>query len=373
MSDRSKPQRNRQIESRTKESRVRSLLSERGFDSLIVTRRDHFAWLTCGGRAVVSYVTPTSPVDLVLTPDAKHAVGYVMDVPRTMDEELASLGYEPVALPTFGPSPDEKALDLAPGRVAADADLPGAENLDADLVALHEPLTEQEMARYRTIGRETGELLRELAEWVRPEMTERQVCGKMWELYVAAGFEGNCMFVGADERIERYRHPVPSDRCIKRSVLLAPAVSKWGLHALTSRLVVFGEPEAELRRRFDAVATMQAAMVAATHPGVHLSQLLRRCLGLFDGLGYCDQKTMHFHGGPTGYRVSYPERCQDEEAVATENMAFGWYLTLPGVKSEELVLLDGEGAHIASIDPTWPTLKVDVDGDTIPVADILVR
>lgn len=360
-------------EAQEKERRIRTALSDLGYDSLIITRRDNFAWLSCGGRAVVSYVVPDSPVLLVVTPHKKVAVGYNMDLPRTMDEELIGQGYEGVSLPTFGQSPSEAALELATGRVAADAPLPGADDIGEEVVALHEPYTPQEMERYRALCKETGEILRELAEWVEPGMTERQVFAHMWGLYLAHGFEGNCMFVAADDRIRRYRHPVPGDTVIEKAVLLAPAVSKWGLHALTSRMVTFGEPPEEIRRRFQAVARMQAAMVAATRPGVKLTMLLDLCLSLFELLGYPDERTNHFHGGPTGYRVSTPERCQDPDAVVTPNTAFGWYLTVAGVKSEELILVDEEGAQIRSVDPEWPMLDIEVEGRTVSVPNILVR
>jgi len=360
-------------EVREKERRIREMLADLGYDSLIITRRDNFAWLSSGGRAVVSYVVPTSPVLLLVTPYKKVAVGYNMDLPRTMDEELVGQGYESVSLPTFGKSPAEVALELATGRVAADGPLPGADDIGDEVVALHEPYTPQEMERYRALGRESGEILRELAEWVEPGMTERQVFAHMWELYLAHGFEGNCMFVAADDRIRRYRHPVPGDTPIERAVLLAPAVSKWGLHALTTRLVHFGEPPEEIRRRYQAVATMQAAMVAVTRPGVKLSALLDLCLSLFESLGYPEERRNHFHGGPTGYRVSYPERCRDPDAVVTPNMAFGWYLTVAGAKSEELILVDDEGAKIWSVDPQWPMLEIEYEGHVVSVPDILVR
>lgn len=360
-------------ESQEKERRVHTALSNLGYDSLIITRRDNFAWLSCGGRAVASYVVPESPVLLVVAPGGKYAVGYTMDVPRTMDEELVGQGYEPVALPTFGKSPAEAALELAEGRVAADGPLPGADDIGDAVVALHEPYTPQEMERYRALCQETGEILRDLAGWVEPGMTERQVFAHMWGLYLAHGFEGNCMFVGADDRIRRYRHPIPGDTPIKKVVLLAPAVSKWGLHALTSRMVTFGEPPEDMRRRYQAVARMQATIVAATRPGVRLSALLDLCLGLFESLGYPDERTNHFHGGPTGYRVSYAERCQDPDAVVQINTAFGWYLTVAGAKSEELILVDDQGAQIRSVDPEWPRLEIEVEGQTVAVPDILVR
>ncbi|MGA2111630.1 MAG: M24 family metallopeptidase [Anaerolineales bacterium] len=360
-------------EAQEKERRIRTALSELGRDSLIITRRDNFAWLSCGGLAVVSHVVPTSPVFLVVTPQKKYAVGYTMDLPRTMDEELTGQGYEPVFLPTFGKPLAEVALELAKGKVAADDVLAGVENVGARVVALHEPYTPEEMDRYRAIAKESGEILHELAEWVEPGMTERKVFAHMWGAYLERGFEGNCMFVGSDERIRRYRHPVPSDKPIQKAVLLAPGISKAGLHVLNSRMVYFEEPPADIRRRYRAVATMQAAMVTATRPGAKLSSLLDLCLGLFETVGYPEERTNHVHGGPTGYQVSYPERCQDPQAVVTPNMAFAWYMTVAGTKSEELLLVDEEGARIHSVDPTWPTLPIEYHGSSVPVPDILVR
>ena len=85
---------------------------------LILTRRVNFAWITAGGRAISCYGEPDSPVYLVLTPKGKWAVGYAIDLPRTADEELAGLGYEPVALPSFGKTLPEAVAELTvgPGR-----------------------------------------------------------------------------------------------------------------------------------------------------------------------------------------------------------------------------------------------------------------
>ena len=360
-------------EAQEKERRVHLLLSRLGYDALVITRRDNFAWLTCGGRAVVAYTSHLSPVYLVLTPTRKYAVGLTMDLPRTMDDELGGLGYEPVCLPTFGKTPEQVTLELAGARAAADDPLLGLPEINPAIRKLHEPYTPQEMERYATACRESGEILRRLADWVEPGMTERQVFAHMWYLYLQRGFEGCCMFVGSDERIRRYRHAVPSDKPIERAVLLAPCASRWGLHVPNSRLVYFTEPPDDIRKRFHAVATMQAAIVSRIRPGVKLRALLDLCLNLFETLGYPEERHNHYHGGPTGYQPSYPERCQDPEEVVQPNMAFAWYCTIAGVKNEEVALVDEHGATIKTIDPTWPTLAITYEGTTVAVADILVR
>lgn len=360
-------------EAQIKEGRLRDALANLGYQTIILTRRENFAWLTCGGRAISCYGEPASPVFLVLTPAGKYAVGYSIDLLRTADEELEGLKYQLVSLPSNGRTPAEAALALAKGKVAADSALPGADDISTTIVKLYEPYTADEMARYAQAARESGEILREIAGWVEPGMTERQVMARMWGRYIEAGFEGRFMFLGADDRIRRYRHPVFTDRRIEKTVLLAPCSVKWGLHVPNSRLVCFGEPSNDIRHRFNAVATMQAAMLAIIRPGVRLATLRETYLELFESLGYPEERTVHFHGGPINYAGSLPARCLDPQEVVTPNMAFAWYFTVAGTKSEELMLVDEHGAALKSVDPTWPLLGIEYAGHRIGVPDILVR
>jgi Xaa-Pro aminopeptidase len=360
-------------EAKIKVDRIHSLLDQRGYDSLLIARRENFAWLSCGGRAVTSYVVENAPVYLLVTPTNKYAIGYCMDVPRTLDEELAGQGYIPVVLPTFGKTPEETVRQLAEGRLAADCVVAGLDSLGSVVTSLHEPFLPEEMERYRAAGKEAGELIRELADWVQPRMTERQVLGHMWGLYAEHDFDGDCMFVVSDERIRRYRHAVPSNKIIERVVILAPATYKYGLHFPVSRVVYFGQPTGDERRRHMAVSTIQAAMVAHCRPGMPLTAMRQTCLDLFDQLGFPEEKTNHWHGGPTGYRVSYPERCQDPTEVVKPSMALGWYITVAGAKSEEVTLVEEHGSGLITVDPTWPMLEIEYQGQKIAVPDVLVR
>ena len=131
-----------------KEARIWAALARLGFDSLVLTRRVNFTWITAGGRAISCYGEPDSPVYLVLTRKDKWAVGYGIDLPRTADEELAGLGYEPVSLPSFGNTLPEAVAELTVGRVAADGPFPGAQDISAEIGKLYEPLLPEEMTRY---------------------------------------------------------------------------------------------------------------------------------------------------------------------------------------------------------------------------------
>ena len=360
-------------EVQVKEKRVRGLLEDLGYNSLIITRRDNIAWLSGGGEAVADRMSPYSPVYLVLTPDKKYAVGYSMDLPWTMDEALDGLEYEGVSLPTFGKSPDETALELAEGRIAADTPFLGVDDIDAQIIDLYLPYTPEEMDRYESLAQESAKILTELAHWVEPGMTERQAFAQMWKLYLDHNFAGMFMFVGADERIKQYRHPVPSDKPIEQVVLFAPTGVKHGLPTLSTRIVYFGEPPEDIRKRFKAMATVQAAMLTETRPGAKMNDLLNLIFDLYGELGYPEERNNHFHGGPTNYRGSYIAPMQDPDAVVQANSSFTYYLTVTGAKSEDLLLVTEQETRIASLDPDWPMLEVTYEGNTFAVPDILVR
>ena len=104
-----------------------------------------------------------------------------------------------------------------------------------------------------------------------------------------------------------------------------------------------------------------------------LSSLLELCFSLFESLGYPQERTVHWHGGPSGYQPSYFERCQDPEEVVKPNMAFTWYMTVAGAKSEELMLVDEQGASLKSVAPGWPMLEIEYEGNQVAIPDILVR
>jgi Xaa-Pro dipeptidase len=356
-----------------KEERIRSMLGRLGFDSLVLTRWDNFAWATAGGRSWPFNHDPTGPVYLVFTPQGKWAVGYSIDLLRTMDEVLAGQGYRPVPLPSFGKTMLEAACELAEGRIAADGPLPGSEDIGHVVRGLHEPYTPEEMARYVEAAETSGRILVELADWVQPGMTERQVMARAWQMFVEAGHEGRYMFLGSDERIRKYRHAPFTDKPIEHAVLLAPCTARWGLDVPVSRLVYFGEPPDDIRRRFVAVATMQAAMLAEVRPGVRLTRLRDIYLDLFDRFGYAEERAVHFHGGPIGYGGSGWPRCLDPQEVVRSNTAFAFFFTVAGAKSEELMLVDEQRTWLASVVQPWPMLEVDFSGQRLAVPDILVR
>ena len=339
---------------REKQDRLRAFMDERGLGALAIGRLDNFAWATAGADSHVVITSETSFGTLLLTRERQYFIAYNQDYQRVLDEELAGQGYEGVSTTWNGPSPEQEVLRLADGlSLGADTPLPGAQNVNADLQRLHYPLTALDVERCRRIGAECDAMLHEIALEVRPGMTERQIAGIVQRTYTERGYLIDVLLVGADERIAAYRHTIPTQKRAERVVLIHPAAHRWGLHANVTRMLSFGGPPEPTRRAFEAASVIHASVVLNLKPGVPFARILEIEKELHAQVSGADEWTKHFQGGITGYILADPTVCLDPARTVAERQAFDYFCTVTGGKVEELVIVDGAPAEIASAG-TWP-------------------
>lgn len=181
------------------------------------------------------------------------------------------------------------------------------------------------------------------------------------------------LIVGFDDRVRRYRHPMPTADPLQRYALLHVAAQRWGLHANVTRLVHFGEPPVAVRRAIDGAATIGAYVKTLLAPGVRFADILAEQQRLYAELGYGDEWNNHFQGGITGYVLADPARCLDPEARAVERQAYDYFITITGAKYEECILLTEDGPEAISIGDGWPTRVLETAQGKTEVADVLIR
>ena len=361
-------------DAKIKEERVRAFLEREGLDALVLGRQDDFAWITVGGDSHVITTSEMGFAYLVITRDRKWLVSYSMDGRRFVDEHIADQGYELVTLYWHQGSPEDKVLELTKGKkVGADFALPGARQYSAEIVDLHYPLTDLDIERCRWIGRTADRILTQIAQDLQPGMTEREIAARLLYEYALAGLTIDVLIVGADERIKRYRHPIPTDNVLQRYALLHPAARRWGLHANVTRLVHFGEPSPETRRAMDAAATVGAHVATMLAPGVRFADILVEQRRMYAELDYPDEWNYHFQGGITGYTLGDSARCLNPETRVVERQAYDYFITITGAKFEELMLLTEQGVEIASRGPEWPVRNVNTPNGGLSVPDVLIR
>jgi Xaa-Pro aminopeptidase len=356
-----------------KVARLRGWCEQNGYAGVYLRRRANFAWLSCGHDSTVERCVEWGSADLLVTPDRLLVVASEIERYRIVDEELRGLGFELAAHPWGGRSQQDVADRLRGGkRMASDCTLPGFEDRTAAIAKLRWSLTPDEVARARSGAREAARNFERVCREITPGVTEHEVAARLASGALRTGGDAPVVLVAFDERMFAYRHPVPTGRKLQRLALLVRCSQQGGLITSISRIVSFGEPDAEFRRRYAACARVNAEFISATRPGAVASEIFARGVAAYAAGGYPDEWTKHHQGGALGYCCrDYIADASCGEVVQADQL-FGWNPSIAGTKLEDTILVSREGQDILTEMPGWPSLEVEAGGRMIRCPDILV-
>lgn len=363
------------LEVREKERRVREFLDRSGYEAMIIGRQDNFAWFTCGGNNRVVTASENGFAWLVIAKSGIYCIAHIMDGPRVFDDELQGLQIEPVFLKWHEHGWAQKAAQLTRGlKTISDVPVEGAELSVSEIYKLHYPLTGQEIEKLRWLGAKTDEIIRMVADDVKPGMTEHEIEARFLFEYGKINATPEVLLIGSDERIAAYRHPNPSDKKVRRLVLLHPAIRKWGLHANVTRMMYFGDtlPQ-DIRNKYDTVNQLQAQTLSMCIPGGKFHRILEVRKELLKAAGYGDEWEKHFPGGITGYLLCDATVCGKPDAEVVINQAYDWFITITGVKAEELSINTAKGVEVLSATGKWPLKEYSYSGQDYKLPEILMR
>src|SRR6186713_2351672 len=105
--------------------------------------------------------------------------------------------------------------------------------------------------------------------------------------------------VAADDRIVKYRHPVPTEKIWKKTLMLVTCAKRHGLIASFTRIVCDGPLPAELDRRTQAAMAVNTALINATRPGATGAELYDAAAQAYAEAGFADEINKHHQGGAT--------------------------------------------------------------------------
>lgn len=355
-----------------KRTRARDYLTRAGYDGLLISTREHFAWVTSGGDSHVVRNSSIGFGTIVITKDKTWLVAQSMDAARLFEEQAAGQGYELVTLRWYDGDVREKAKELAGAKVASDTDYEGTHNAYADLVDLHYSMTELEISRTRWLAKETDRLFTVFAHSVKPGETEKDISARLHCEHLKAGMEVDVLIVGSDERCFKYRHPIPTEKSLENYLMLHTVARRWGLHCNLTRFVHFGQPPDKVRKVYAAAANVEARVFLSLKPGVKFADILAWQKQWYAEQGYPEEWRNHFQGGPTGYVIVDAGRCLTDKVVQV-NQPYEWFITVTGTKMGELALLTENGLEISSyLNSAWPGMNVITPLGEIEVPGLLI-
>lgn len=370
----------RKAEADEKVSRVRKELAARKLDGAVIATERNLNWLTAGGKDNVVWAQRETAVKLLVTPEKLYLIADNIEGPRVMTEELTGLGYEWIRYSWYAKEADA-LVPLIKGKKIA-FDLPAAQLTyqketiasGIDFADLYYPLTAGELKKYRWLGRKTADVIEQVAQQVRPGMSERDVQYLLarelwyWDIYPTV------LLTAADDRLLTYRHPIVTGKALKDMVALNVCARRWGLVVSTTRIVAFGEPDAALKKAWADGPSVIAAMWAASRPGNSLGSVVRTAQKAYAAIGQKDEWKLHHQGGPILTLERLYLVMPDDKTPIKPGMVLAWNPTVQGSKFEDTVVVNADGTlENLTASKSWPTVKATSGTATFDVPVLLIR
>jgi antitoxin VapB len=371
-------------EIQTKLHRLGRFLSRHKLDGVLLGHRANFAWITGGKDNYIPSNSQNGVAAILATRRERICFTNTIESPRFSREELAGTGIEVVDYPWYDAAAGRKTLAklIAGRRIAADVtdagefDRMGAglRRLPDDFAQLRWSLTAAEIRRYRQGGRLASAAIESACRKIAPGMTEHQIAGILDREVRDRNLLPVVTLVAADGRVERFRHPIPTNLRVRRYCMLVTCASFGGLISNITRLVSFVPPSARLRKRQQAVCNVDAAVNLSTRPGKTLGEMFEIIATAYADNGFAGEWANHHQGGSTGYAGREAFATPGLDVAVLPNQAFAWNPSIAGVKSEDTILCRADGVEfLTSPSKDWPKIQARFGRRTLERADILVR
>ena len=370
----------RSEEINAKTERLVEMLRANQLGGVLISSQHNFSWLTAGGSNGIDLSRDAGAGALLVRADGKrYLLASRNEMSRLLTEEIPEAGFEPVEFSWEEEKASsifvvERAQRLLTANRPLGSDLyisNDAKLIESNIARCRYQLTASEIERLRSLASDASGAIGKLARETQAGESEREIARRVTNALAAYKIRSVVTLVAADDRISMYRHPVPSDLCWQKTLMIVVCARRGGLIASLTRIVCHGPVPEDLRRRTHAAAEVNAKLYAATRPGVSGADLFRVAADAYATAGFEHEEEFHHQGGATGYRtrdwVAHPasnERVQ-------ENQAFAWNPTITGTKMEETCIAFATDVQVVTATPGWPQIATQVGGREYLSPDIL--
>jgi Xaa-Pro aminopeptidase len=354
-----------------KVERLARLASARGLAGILLNTQPNFAWLTAGRSNQIDGSRENGSGSLLVSARGQRfVVANNIEMPRLQDEALSGLGFTPCAYAWTDEqaqpgTPISSAKQLVFGEIGCDNALPGGMPMEPAIAATRALLTPAEVDRYRALGRDVGRAVGEVCRALAPGAAEIDIARHAAAAITQVGARAIVTLVAADDRIGRFRHPVPTPARWHDRVMVVVCAQRHGLVVALSRIVVAGKVPEWLDARTRATAGVFGRLLDATRPGTLGSDLFAAAAAAYADAGFPGEETRHHQGGATGYRsrewIAHPA----SRDTVQQRQAFAWNPSITGTKVEETSVVSDDGLEVVTSSPDWPSISLFVRGQSL--------
>lgn len=358
--------------------KIREFLREKNLDGVLLRKRRSFSWLTNGQANYIFTTSELGVADLLIFGDKVYCITTKVEFARIRDEELSKLEIEWIT-PQWYEGHQEAISQLCHGKkmgtdvcpetipLAAAIDVSGA------LAELSYVLSQDEIERYRWLSQNVARALELTCREIKPGLSEFEIQAQITSKILNLGIQPQVLLVATDQRIYKYRHPIPTAKKLERSAILVLCGEKWGLVASATRFVHFGPIPEELQHNKRKLLEIDLAFNLATMPGVPIKDVFRQGIEMYRKMGYGEDWRFLHQGGPTGYASREFLANLECEGAVQKHQAFAWNPSLKGIKSEDTILATEKGPEFLTHTGEWDYMRLEKNGQIYLRPDILIR
>jgi len=356
------------------------MLAAEDLGGVLISSQHNFSWITAGASNAVDLTRDRGVASIFVRNDGKrYLLANRIEMPRLLAEEVSEKHFEPIEFSWEAEkaTPDflvQQAISLMPEEKPVGSDLPQGticRVIESALAQHRYQLTNDEIDRFRQLGRDAGEALGTVARSVRPGLSEREILRRATDALAAENIYTVVGLVAADHRLKNFRHPVSTDLRWERELMMVVCARRHGLIASLTRIVCAGRVSRELEERTVAAATVNANLFAATRPGTTGAELYKVAAAAYETAGFPREEQLHHQGGACGYRtrdwVAHPLSTDTVNA----RQAFAWNPSITGTKTEETVIVFADRIENITSSPDWPQIQVSIQGQVYALPGVL--
>ncbi len=347
--------------------RVRAVAAHAGLEGVVLTTPGAVAWATGGLNTPIDRSAPTDTIWVAIGRGALAIVTTNVEAPRLAADFTLDPDCSLVSVPWWEPEQMARsaaaALDARPGDLGTDGH--AAFGHDLGLAVTRErlaltPTQQQSLADLARVA--TAAVQTSLRTW-RPGESDRTIAGRIAGSVEQFGGQCPVLLVGADDRVERFRHPVAVGASATRLVMAVLVAARGGQHVALTRYASAGPIDAGLAAGFDRVRGIQRSVLRRCTPGASVGEVMTGLGEAYAACGHAGAWRDHYQGGPIGYT-------QRECEIAPGQADSPWWdVVLPagcavafnpsiagGAKDEDTYLVTDDGPRwLTSTGADWPT------------------
>ncbi len=349
----------------SKAADLHALMDKNHLDGLYISKQEHFAWITAGGDNIVTRFVEDGVCAIFITMTGRYFICNNIETQRMKDEELLDqLGFEARGMWWFENRTMEFIRELIgeKGKFAADVALEGASDANPMIRSLEKVLSENEVGRYVHMGEVFSHVIESYMATIQPGDTEKEIAGRLGARMWENGLEPVLLLIASDERIYKYRHPVPTDKKLDKLLMISCNARYKGLVTKITRMLHFGKIPAEFQDQYRKTVEIENAMAAASKPGVDEIVPYNIAVKMYEDYGYHEMWKVHHQGGPQSYTNGFYLITPTTHNIIKLHQCYGYNPSITGTKTEDGFVVTEEGPLFITYPVSFPSIKSTADG-----------